>query len=397
MAKRNVEKIATGIYQNEGIVIRVGTKDVRKDGEGRRFTDKHYTDAQGRPDVRKLVAARHLLLGHAGIQSTKDLEQRTSFAAEVTTFANTFASKNRKRDVLSLMQHWIGVFGDRQRRTLTTVEIDKQLALWAAKPESTRYHLRQVLSQMFRKLDGKNAANPVAEVNAIKPRYDAPRALPYDLIEEIIGEMGDTDSKVRARLMAYTGLPQAQIKKMHPTHVNFIRWTYQVKARRKGGGAPAVMLPMILPTTKKAFQAFAERGCWGPFSSSSYAKRWREACDIVQARWKKDGKMWPVDFDPRAYDLRHSFLTEIFRVTGDLNTVHELAQHATMDQTKRYMQGAVSETMVASLKKAKRAGAFKVRTPKKSDVHHVPPRPVVETVKIVPDSSSTAPRSKRVH
>lgn len=392
-------KLATGIFQDDyGIFIRVGTRDIRKDGTGVRYADAIYRDKQGRPDVRKLITQRHVLLGQAGIETVKDAEQKTSFAAEVTIFANTFASKNRKRDVLSLMEHWIAVFGDRQRHTITTTEINHQMALWSAKPESTRYHLRQVLNQMWRKLDGKRAPNPVAEVDAIKPRYDAPRAIPYTLIEEIITEMGDTDSAARARLMAYTGLPQAQIRKMHPTMVDFGGWTYQAKARRKGNGAPAKTFAMHLPPTKKAFQAFAKRGCWGHFSGSSYAKAWRGACDTVQARWVELKKMWPVDFDPRAYDMRHSFLTEIYRVTGNILLVHELAQHATMQQTLRYIQGAVSTTVSEGLQTARKNGAFKApKPPKKSDVYHVLPRPMGESVQIAPLSSNGNDKGKRVH
>ena len=52
----------------------------------------------------------------------------------------------------------------------------------------------------------------------------------------------------------------------------------------------------------------------------------------------------------RAYDLRHSFLTELYRRTGDIHAVSHLALHSTPAQTARYAQSAVKDRMAEAIR-----------------------------------------------
>jgi hypothetical protein len=140
----------------------VANKDSRKDAAGVRYCEGAYLNKDGSPNVRKLVIERSRILGNAGIEARKDAEAAASFAADVATFASTFISPKRKKDVLTMMEHWIAVFGDRPRASITSLEIKQQMAKWGHRCDSTRYHLRQVLNQMYRTLDGRSAPNPVA-------------------------------------------------------------------------------------------------------------------------------------------------------------------------------------------------------------------------------------------
>lgn len=355
-------KITKGVYQDQyGIFIRIPlgergkSRDVRKNAAGKKYSD--FTLGELRDERLRLMAA------------ALDEEEKTaladgSLAADVKVFANTFKSTGRKRDVQSLLAHWIAVFGDRDRHSLKTVELETQLAKWAPrKPPATLKQLRQVLGQLYRKLDGKTARNPIADCAAIAVHYDAPRAIPYTLIEAILAQMGTSQSAARARVMAYTGLPQAQLKRLDPTHVDLDAEDMQVKARRKGGGAPAKTLPLVFAEAIPAFRTFHQRDCWGTFSDSTFAREWRNAVRQTKADWKKQRRTWPVDFTPRAYDLRHSFATEYLkRTNGDYHGLNEMLQHATMNQTLRYGQGAVSPRLLQA-KAAFRATPTPTPTP----------------------------------
>ena len=52
----------------------------------------------------------------------------------------------------------------------------------------------------------------------------------------------------------------------------------------------------------------------------------------------------------RPYDLRHSFLTEVFRRSKNIRAVQELAMHADARMSERYMVGAVPETTKQAVK-----------------------------------------------
>lgn len=307
-----------------------------------------------------LMAERQRRLAALHQTIAREATHDASLDADVPRFVATLPSPSRRRDAAALLHHWSAVFGDRPRNDLTTPELSAQLATWAQidpathKPRfspASRRHLRQVLSALYRTLNGKNGYNPVLDVPAVRVIYDEPRSIPYALIKKILANMGDTQNAARASVMAYTGLPQAQLKRLMPRDVDLRRRTMYVRPRRKGGGAPAATF-QLLPQAVTAFKVFAKRDCWGPFSSSSLAKAWRAAVTAVQETWKGP---WPVD-TIRAYDLRHSFLTEMLSITGDYHAVNELAQHSTMNQTKRYTQGAASRRVQLAIAAA--SGVF---------------------------------------
>ena len=312
-----------------------------------------YNLDSGEPDKIRLRDERSRLIVTAAAKQLKAVESTSGLAADVKAFMATFASPGRRRDVEDQMAHWIDALGaDRNRHSITSMEISTPgFAKWASTmSDSTRKQLRQVLGQLYRTLDGKTARNPVADVPAIAVFYDAPRSMPYVLLRDILEAMGDSQSAAVAHVQSYTGLPPAQIRRLHESHFDLEAGTVQVKARRKGGGAPAKKFKLI-PEALDAFKRFDKWDLWGKqFSASSYAKAWRRAEVTTKAAWKKAGKRWPIDFKPRAYDQRHSFAVEILNVTkGNYHALNQLLQHATMNQTLRYAQGAVTETVEVAI------------------------------------------------
>ena len=118
-----------------------------------------------------------------------------------------------------------------------------------------------------------------------------------------------------------------------------------------------------MPEAVEAIQAFMAAGLVGKsWSRSSMRKTWH----VGIARAKKVAALyatqtgdqtWVTDLanlPPRCkpYDLRHSFASEMYRLTGDIRAVAELLQHADMETTKRYTKGAVSERVTAAIAKA---------------------------------------------
>lgn len=341
MISRKRTRLSKGVYRDKnGVAIIVSVhgkpREFRHNEQGKRYST--FTPEELKRE-RKRIDARESL------KAERESVKGETLSADAHTFAKTFASKGRRRDVECLLAHWLAVFGDRSRHDLTTTEIAQQLAKWGDKPPATRRQLRQVLSQLYRTLDGRTARNPVADVPPIPVHYDEPRALPYSMIEQIITQMGPTQNAARLRVMAYTGLPQAQLARLTPRDVNLEAGTMYVKPRRKGGGAPGATFD-LLPPAIAAFKVFDQRKCWGHFSRSYMAKQWREAVAAIKQRWKGP---WPLPDGARAYDVRHSFLARMLELTGDYHAVNELAQHSTMNQTRRYTQGATSARVKAAI------------------------------------------------
>jgi integrase len=191
---------------------------------------------------------------------------------------------------------------------------------------------RTALQALWTTLDGRRAPNPVRD--ALKP--DTPkltaRAVPYATIRKVLaampdvgqgrkGEARDDTSKTKARLavIAYTGLPHALIKQLTPESINWRAKTVTVPKRRKGRGVDARTLPLTAAGLE-ALKQFAALECWGKFSNSSMLKSWNRACLAAKV---------PVS---RAYDLRHSFATEMYRQTGDPKATAAMLMHSETSQ-----------------------------------------------------------------
>src|SRR5262249_41512081 len=102
---------------------------------------------------------------------------------------------------------------------------------------------------------------------------------------------------------------------------------------------------------------FARLECWGSFSNSSLRQAFRRAC-------RKAGVT-----GMRPYDLRHSFGTMLYKLTGDIHAVGALMVHASQKTTARYTLAAVPQRLrlavgkfnravpTASLKRTEKAGS----------------------------------------
>lgn len=265
--------------------------------------------------------------------------------------------KDRKAHVFE----WIEVFGSDFRHAITSDRIAAQLARWRTEPRTvtmtrrgnaepkTREIVlsasavnkrRTALMHLFSVLDGKAAHNPVKDVPKYREPAPLPRGLPYVAIDAIWKAMGDSKTRARLQVIAYTGLPHAQLQALKPEHFNKTASTLIVHGRQKGAGTMARVIPLSSKAVA-ALRAMARTDAWGTFSRSTMHREFRIACAKVPAL--KGLKLTP-------YDLRHSFGTEIYRATGDIRATQALLGHSSPTLTHRYMVAALEPRVLAAVR-----------------------------------------------
>ncbi len=262
-------------------------------------------------------------------------DARGSFAADVRGYLTrvtalvTYAQRSTQ---LGLWLHALGA--DRPRRGITTADIDRVLQGWllAGLAPGTVKKRRMVLLSLFNTLDGRDAPNPVR--GSVAPREPKPeaRGLAYDVIQRILDVMPPSVGKLRITVLAWTGLPPGLLAKVQREDLNLLARTLRVRPRRKGAGVEARTLP-LLPQAVVAFQAFDAAGAYGAYSIPSLNQVFVRACR----------RTTPPVSGVSLYDLRHSFLTMLYRVTKDLATVARFALHANVAMSARYAMGAMQE------------------------------------------------------
>jgi integrase len=166
------------------------------------------------------------------------------------------------------------------------------------------------------------------------------------------GETRGADSLARVRLlvMAYTGLAPAEIKRLEPAHVDLVGASVWVPGRRKGAGTRGKRRPLTRQGVA-ALQAFVTAEAWGPFSTSTMRRAFR----LALAKVKREHPTWHLN-GVRPYDLRHSFATAVYRITGNLDVTRGLLGHADRKTTLRYAAGAVVDVERRAVARLSRGG-----------------------------------------
>ncbi len=340
----------------------------------------------------------------ARLQEQRREEQKAhagSFAADAKTYLVLRAVKampsytDRTREI----DRWTKAFGRRPRSTITARDIDEQLQAWRDEglAAASVNKLRTALMSLYTRLDGRGGANPVRETHVFEEpapeargrSYEVIRALldamPADQSRPVKGEEGSRSrgslTRVRFEIMAWTGMTPSQIKQLRPRHLNLKERWYISPGRRKGHRRPRHPRPEVKkPMTRDAFQAFKRfvaLKAWGPFNTRSLRH------SLERARVKAEKALQEKHKNPRLeiprlrpYDFRHSFATELFRRTGNLPLVAEMLDHSSLQMTKRYALGGVSDVMRSGMR------AFEAATarPREGNAFAaLPPRPRTAT------------------
>lgn len=362
------KRLAEGIYADgTGIAarVRVGSGDLQVGRE------KRYPAGT---DI-KVIQRWQLQTRAALMVEAPSAPVRGTLAAAVPGYLQTLPSGRRREDARALLQHWIdSPLGTHARASITRPQVLAQLVAWedAGVAASSINHRLRELRGLYRVLDSNDptAYNPTFDIKKRSEPEPEPRAVSYDLIEAIIAYMPDhgstmtrgatrptaSQTKARALVMAWTGLPPAQVMKIQPHHVDWQARTLAVTPRRKGRGTKARTIP-LLPEAVDALKAFFSAGATGRYSTSAFYKTWQTA----QRRLVRELRRLAVEqgIDPltvnlpriRPYDLRHSFGTEAVRRTNNLLGVQTLMLHARLSTTERYLKSAIAQSAQAVIEK----------------------------------------------
>lgn len=347
---------------------------VRPGPQGVKFTRFPVTSTREERD-----AWRRTMIGRFGNRPIV----AESFAAKVQDY---LAQNQSKATIAQAEQHlglWMDMLGrDRDPRTISKDEINAVIDRWLTEADAleptqrgrrpagrgyapgTVRKRRMWLRQFFVFLLGHGG--PCQKATNPKPPKAGPRGIDMLVCERAIAAMPTYRSTkpgaprelslapLRARVLLHTGLPPHLLMAVRPEHLDFDAATLYVAGRDKGEGVEERLLPLN-PDALSAWRAFHAAGAYGPFSVSSLGRS-------LKAGFKRSGYLRQL----RLYDVRHSFLTFVYRVTRDLATVGRLGMHAEgSTSAARYALGAnqeVDEAAVAAMSQVlakKRKGVLK--------------------------------------
>ena len=238
------------------------------------------------------------------------------------------------------IDEWVAALGDYDREAITADQIRAELNKWkaAGSAASTVNHRRTALMHLYTVLDGKSAANPVKDVPKFAEPPPFPRAIAAGAIARLLSNMHGQD-KARAMVIAYTGIPNAQLAQITRADIDLQARTVIVRGRKKGQGTNT-SVRRLTTHGMRAFKALIHANAWGPFDRWALRRAVHAACEAAK-----------IDPPIRPYDLRHFFGTEFFRRTGDIRSTQILMGHSSPTLTHRYTLGAVDERVDAAVER----------------------------------------------
>lgn len=390
------ELLITGVYQDcYGIGIPIRGKEHRY--------------PLGTP-LDELAKARRELLDEAGPSPAR----RGTLAADAPTYLATLPAditsginrRRRKSDATRLLDHWIEAtvivdgrettLGALPRNAITPLQVKTQLTAWLnhggkdGKPlgEITCNNRRLELSLLYTALNGKEGYNPVRAVPKFGKTYDDPRGFDLAALDAVIELMPNLGrprkgdkledgtyptvnlAKIRLRVMRECGIPPQTLKRVEPHDIRLAAKELTIRPRRKGKGAKGRVLPLT-SAAAKALRAFVDANAFGWFDQRAVNRSFKRAVKRYRAQWALDHphEPCPVPADLHAYDLRHGFLSDLYRQTKNPKVVSHLAGHAPGSKlADRYVQSAaddVAKHAVAQLEASKRLPRPSKKSPKR--------------------------------
>lgn len=332
-------RLAKGIFQDaSGITARV---EVAKQRDEQRYplgtpleTMKAWQERR-KPELRALAKRR---AGAAPGSFGADCERYLAAVKGMPTY-------RWRADDIAL---WRRALGDERRRdTIQQAEVAAVLHRWFTEPRSktnkrpygasTVNHRRTALLHLYTTLDGPDAPNPVRGIKKFREPDPKPKGYSYAVIQQILAQVRGAKTRARLAVMAYTGLPPAQIMRVEAEHVDWRARKVWVQGRRKGMGTQGRLYPLT-PEGLKAFRALAAAQAWGRYSTSSARRDFRAACKAAGAAIGTP------------YDLRHSFASATYQAS-EQRAAQELLDHHDPRTSWRYIMGAVSSHIRAALPK----------------------------------------------
>lgn len=264
---------------------------------------------------------------------------------------------------------WATLFAGRRRRSITSAEIRGQRDAWLNEgyAASTVNHRLRALSNLWTVLDGRRAPNPVRDVEEANEPDGEPRAVPIELLQQLIDAMPDvghaakgkrrpsrSKTKARLALMIWTGLTHKEISRLSRRDWNDVNGTLFVQGRRKGKGGASRLVP-LQQRGRKAMRDFDAADAWGTFERSAFHASFRRACDQVAGARGVSAHVKLLLGELRPYDVRHSYATALYSSSGDERAVAEILGHRDRRTTRRYIQAAIAGRTVLAVQSFEKA------------------------------------------
>jgi integrase len=364
------KRIATGIYQDaSGYEVRacLGSKKTELLETTERFPPSaRLEDMIIWRDTEKLKLRKARGAG---------VTRGTVRAKIVTYLATAKLSDDNRTQRIRFFEWWCGQagLGDVPWHTLDAPRLRRALntLIAAGYAASTVNKCRDALAHVYTVLDGENAPNPFREIDReIEPEAE-PRGVDYAIVDTILyflrvkwrrSAKGQPSrllpekrplpslGAIRLRVLAYAPLTPAQLKLVQPKdlHLDDTPPNLLVRGRKKGKpGAVGFKRKPLLPLAVEAFRDFVAADAFGPFTRGSLRKTFIRARDLAQAELRKVNPNVDLS-DMVPYDLRHSFGSLIFQLTGSDAVTGELLDHKNPVTTKRYRLAAVPAHLQAA-------------------------------------------------
>jgi len=366
------------------VKARIGSgKDLREARE--RFP---LVDADGIPyskkNIGELIKCRLQLLEDLRRTRAADGSGAGTLGAAIDSFlaAHPVTSASRKHeDYKFLLAHW--------RRSelaavpvtaLTRKQIREQLEAWTAAglAPTTVNHRKRALAAVLRlELEAdedEDVIVPTDTIANVPAKRLEPRGILMPIVARILSTLPDrgrptngtraeySETKIRLTVMAWTGLAHKSLTRLERRHVNFREGKLFLPPRKKGKGAAGVWVD-LLPPAIDALRQYDAAALWQKaFSRSSMYKSWQLAVTKTLRSLRDEAEktgdktmleqfLTSVPDKCRPYDLRHSFLSDAYRQTGDIRAVQALGQHADLKTTERYTLAAVPERVASAIDK----------------------------------------------
>jgi integrase len=390
--RRDKINIAPGIYRERNQLVAVVRLGSSRDGTQQRQAKTFPLGT----DLNVMIAWQHGAKQDLITMSSAPAA-KGSLAEDIAAYLKTLPDEKYRTESAWVLQHWIdSPLGGVARGAIVRLDLVAQISRWldAGAAVATVNKRLSRLRKLYHGLDGLDAINPTDRIKFMREPKPQPRDIPVHIIRLILdalpghgrAERGKPRpkvgvTKIRLRVMAWTGIPPATLRRVRPRDLDFEKGRLYLQPRRKGKGVAGAWVA-LLPEAVDALREFAAAGLFGvSYSNASIGKTWRvgirratqQAAAHAQATgdytWVNELELLPPRCKP--YDLRHSFGSEMYRRTGDIRAVSELLQHATLEMTKRYTQGAVSERVAAAIAKA---------APAYANVKQLPPPRLIRLV-----------------
>lgn len=361
--------VAPGIYRDKfGYSVVVWPKD--SEGKQQQLEERFPLTSE----VSELTSKRNrwikalkLEAGAAGPAAESTLKTDLArFIEQLPPDVSHGINKRRTREYFRLsVKPFIGEFGQRPTHLITADDVRRVMAkiVGSGKAAATANKARGALCRMCNVLypEGPNPTKGVSNYSTV---YDDPRGFDMTMLREIIEGMPDIGAarkeseradvnlaKLRLRVMLETGMPPSTLMRIEPQDA-FIKElrklrSVKTKPRRKGKGAKGVNIPLTTEGVE-AMCALVEHAAFGGFDQRAVNRCFKRAVARYKTAWMDDnaGERWPLPADIHAYDLRHAFLSELYRRSGNLHAVARVAGHSPKSVhtvTARYTAASVDE------------------------------------------------------